>query len=57
MHMWSNFYVQDFSLHLKPHHIKEKVDGRPVVMVPIVLFSDDTGGNKSKKWHKFDSGY
>ena len=30
-------------------------DGRPVVMVPIVLFSDDTSGNKSKKWHKFDS--
>ena len=24
-------------------------------MLPIVLFSDDTSGNKSKKWHKFDS--
>ena len=24
-------------------------------MLPFVLFSDDTSGNKSKKWHKFDS--
>lgn len=24
-------------------------------MLPLVLFSDDTSGNKSKKWHLFDS--
>ena len=24
-------------------------------MLPIILFSDDTSGNVSKKWHKFDS--
>jgi len=24
-------------------------------MVPLTLFTDDTSGNKSKKWHKFDS--
>lgn len=24
-------------------------------MVPLVLFSDDTSGNRSKKWHKFES--
>ena len=29
--------------------------GRPVVMVPIILYSDDTSGNRSKKWHKMDS--
>ena len=23
--------------------------------VPLVFFSDDTSGNKSKKWHKFES--
>lgn len=28
---------------------------KPVVMLPLVLFSDDTSGNKSKKWKKFDS--
>ena len=26
-----------------------------IVIAPIVLFSDDTSGNKSKKWNKFDS--
>ena len=25
------------------------------MMLPLVLFSDDTSGNRSKKWHKFDS--
>ncbi len=24
-------------------------------MLPLVLYSDDTSGNKSKKWHLFDS--
>ena len=29
--------------------------GLPVIMVPISIFSDDTSGNKSKVWNKFDS--
>ena len=49
------YIVQEYSLLLKPHPLKEKSGGRPVVMVPLVLFSDDTSGNKSEKWHKFDS--
>lgn len=28
--------------------------GHCVVMIPIVLFSDDVSGNVSKKWNKFD---
>eukprot|EP00731_Ephydatia_muelleri_P007439 Em0003g1687a len=32
-----------------------KAAGRRVVMIPLILFSDDTSGNKSKKWHKFES--
>lgn len=24
-------------------------------MMPLILFTDDTSGNKSKKWHQFDS--
>ena len=35
--------------------MKEGAAGRPVVMLPLILFSDDTSSNKSKKWHKFDS--
>ena len=26
-------------------------------MLPLILFSDDTSGNRSKKWHKFESWY
>ena len=37
--------------------MKAKAAGKPVVMLPIILFSDDTSGNKSKKWHKFESWY
>ena len=49
------YIVREYSLLLKPHLLIETSGGRPVVMVPLVLFSDDTSGKKSKKWHKFDS--
>ena len=26
----------------------------PTVMCPLTLYSDDTSGNRSKKWNKFD---
>ena len=26
-------------------------------MLPLILFTDDLSGNKSKKWHKFESWY
>lgn len=48
-------YKKDYVAYLDPHPLRDKAAGRPVVMLPLVLFSDDTSGNKSKKWHKFDS--
>ena len=36
------------------HGFKANAHGLPVVMVPLVLYSDDTSGNCSKKWNKFD---
>ena len=36
------------------HPLKEAAGGLPVVVAPVVLYSDDTSGNKSKKWNKFD---
>ncbi len=38
------------------HPLKKKAvsEGLPVVMAPITLYSDDTSGNSSKKWNKFD---
>ena len=40
--------------YFRPNSLRENAAGRPVVMLPLVLFSDDTSGNRSKKWHKFD---
>ena len=37
--------------------LKAKAAGKKVVMLPLILFADDTSGNKSKKWHKFESWY
>ena len=47
--------LQDCAVYLRDHPIKEKAAGRPVVTLPLILYSDDTSGNRSKKWHKFDS--
>jgi len=35
------------------HYAKEKANGFPVMTIPLILFCDDTSGNKSKKWNKF----
>lgn len=39
---------------MKQHPLKVASGGHPVVISPLVLFSDDTSGNRSKKWNKFD---
>ncbi len=36
------------------HPLKAVASGFPVVISPLILFSDDTSGNRSKKWNKFD---
>ena len=28
--------------------------GNPIVIAPLCIYSDDTSGNRSKKWNKFD---
>lgn len=37
----------------RTHPAKAKAEGLRTVTVPLVLFCDDTSGNKSKKWNKF----
>lgn len=34
-----------------------KANGMPVVNVPLILFCDDSSGNRSKKWNCFDVWY
>ena len=36
------------------HRLKFVADGREIVVTPLILYSDDTKGNQSKKWNKFD---
>lgn len=35
--------------------LKKRSKGLPIVTVPLILFSDDSSGNRSKKWNKFDN--
>ena len=48
---------QEWQCFIKPFHsdLKKKANGLPVQMVPVILYSDDTSGNRSKKWNKFDN--
>ena len=39
---------------LTAHPCKERSAGQPVVCSPILLYTDDTSGNLTKKWNKFD---
>ena len=35
---------------MRQHSSKDKAEGLPVVLAPLILFSDDTSGNKSNKF-------
>ena len=37
-----------------PHPMKGNSQGKPDLIVPILLYIDDTSGNISKKWHAFN---
>ena len=39
---------------MKPHRLKKTAAGRTIVMLPLIIYTDDTSGNKSKQWNKFD---
>lgn len=36
------------------HPSKASSNSLPVFTLPLILYSDDTSGNRSKKWNKFD---
>ena len=46
--------MQECSGYLEPHRLKQKAAGKSVVMVPLIIYSDDTSGNKSKKVAPFE---
>ncbi|XP_028417046.1 uncharacterized protein LOC114541311 isoform X2 [Dendronephthya gigantea] len=38
-----------------PHPSKIAADGNPTQTVPLVIFSDETSGNRSKKWNQLET--
>ncbi len=40
---------------IEPSSLKQASNGLPIVVVPLLLYTDDTSGNQSKKWNKFDN--
>ena len=47
-------FLQEYEEFSSPYHLKANAGGRKIVMVPLIMYSDDTSGNKSKQWNKFD---
>ena len=39
----------------KPHPTKVAAAGKPTLTLPIVIFSDETSGNRSKKWNQLET--
>ena len=46
-------YVKEWKNLTAEHPMKAKAKGLRIVTIPLVLFCDDTSGNRSKKWNKF----
>ncbi len=45
---------QEYASYISPVPIKAQAMGLCVVLAPLLLYTDDTSGNRSKKWNKFD---
>ena len=52
---FSASFAQEYEQYTAAHSLKSRDGTCPVVVAPLVLFCDDTSGNKGKKWNKFDS--
>ena len=44
-------FTQEISDFVATNPIRERARGKPVVMVPLILYSDDLSGNRTKKWN------
>lgn len=44
----------DFAICQESQRIRNLANGKPVVTLPYIVYTDDLSGNKTKKWNKFD---
>lgn len=51
------YIMQEWSYLTTPFHpqLKQRALGKPVFMAPLIVYTDDTSGNRSKKFNKFDN--
>lgn len=47
--------LQEYDACTACHPLRSVARDRPILMLPLILYTDDTSGNKSKQWNKFDS--
>jgi hypothetical protein len=45
---------QEYITFTSQHPLKSSSVDIPIIVAPIFIYSDDTSGNRSKKWNKFD---
>ena len=45
---------EEFSACEESKRIRQLANGRPVITLPYIIYTDDLSGNKTKKWNKFD---
>lgn len=46
--------IEEFYDNEEANRIRKLASGKLVVTLPYIFYSDDTSGNKTKKWNKFD---
>lgn len=46
--------MQEYSKYIQAHPLKGVSLNKPISIVPVNIFTDDSSGNRSKKWNKFD---
>ena len=47
-------FKKETAAYFSQHPLKVKAAGKRILNIPLIHLNDDTSGNKSKKWHKFD---
>ena len=51
----SFIHLQELEAYLSPDHYRDIARGNQVLTLPLILYSDDMSGNRSKKWHEFNN--
>ena len=48
-------FQQESAQFLTPHSMNTKGEGKPTATLPLLVFSDGTSGNTTKKWNRLET--